>query len=124
MWYSKSWAPLLAFLVLAFAGGYALFHVQSNNSRTLYHTQLAGCKRANGLRAESNARAVYSQRELTVLRDFLSSARSARQAAYKANHQPADKKAALAYGTQIDSLKGISFKTVPIVDCNKAVLKP
>lgn len=123
-WYSKSWAPLVAFLILALAGGYALYTVQKSNATTLYHTQLAGCDRGNQIREESNARAVYNQQELDVLREFLDSARQARVAAYSRDHHAADKKASEAYASQIKSLEGISFKQVPVVNCLKVILKP
>lgn len=114
------WGMMLAFLILAGAGMYAVNAQAQNNAQTLYRTQLASCHRANVLRAESNDRVDAHLLERNVLSEFLSSAAAARKAA----GTPLDSKAAADYLDLKDSLKRVQYQRVPTIDCEKTIEKP
>lgn len=119
-WYSKSWAPLAAFLVLAVVGGYALFASNEHSSGTLYKTQLQACVRGNELRAENNRRIGAHNAERAVLRNFLATAREARREA----GTPSDLRAANEYSRLLRKLDRVRFHPIPNVDCHTVVSQP
>lgn len=119
-WYSKSWAPLAAFLIIAVVGGWALYSSTQGTTDTIYKGQLAACDRGNVLRAESNRRVEANNTEVDVLRTFLLTAREARRAAGK----PLDLVAASEYTILIRRLETVKFKPVDIVNCIKTIPKP
>lgn len=114
------WGTALSFLLLAGAGMYAVSAQASSNAQTLYRTQLAGCERANKVRAESNDRINAHVLERNVLGEFLESAAQARRAAgTETDIKAANKYLALKY-----SLRRVHFTAQPLIDCQKTVEKP
>ena len=115
---------LVSFIILALVGGWAIKSSADNGTRKLYESQIAACERGNLLRKETNDR-VHDQLESTqVLQSFLDSAATAREAAFQANGQPEDKKAAEAYLRLSGRLESVQFDTVPIINCKEAIKKP
>lgn len=117
--YANTWAPLIAFLLIAIVGGYSLHEQQIQTARKLHNSQLIQCGVTNTLLSESNKRAPLEQRTVDTLRSFLETARTAREAAYRAHHFHADKQAADGYAAQLRRLIGVSFAVIPPVDCQK-----
>lgn len=114
------WGTAFAFLLLAGAGMYTVSAQATSNANTLYRTQLAGCERANKVRAESNDRINAHLLERNVLGEFLESAAQARRAAgTETDLQAADKYIALK-----TSLKRVQFTAQPLIDCGKTIEKP
>lgn len=111
---------LLAFVILAGAGMYAVNSQANSNAQTLYETQLAGCERSNSIRVESNERIAAHTIDRNVLSSFLESAAEARNAA----GTPTDKRAADKYLDLRDSLKRVQFQAQPLIECSKTIEKP
>lgn len=123
-WYSRPYAPLVAFLIIAVVGGYALFSVAQGGKDTLYHSQIQACERGNQLRAENNRRVSAHITDTQTLQDFLIAAREARRATYDKTHEASDRDAVDEYTRLIIKLDGVKFLPVPIVDCAHTITKP
>lgn len=118
-------APLFAFGVLALGGGWALHNASDSAADQLYQGQLAACDRGNVLRAESNRRVESMTVVKDSLKDFLTSARTARLTAYEAEQNKFDKLAADDYTRLIQKIEDqVKFEFVPLVDCAQVVEKP
>lgn len=109
-------APLAAFLVLAFFGGWAIKSSSDNTAEALHRNQLAGCERGNAVRAESNRRIGQHIAEVKVVRQFLVSARNARLA----SGTRMDIKTAHQYAHLITNLDRIHFEVTPLINCKEA----
>jgi hypothetical protein len=121
----RTFLPLLAFLILAIAGGIAIQATQRHSADRLYQNNLASCERGNELRIESNKRVPAHRTEATVVLDFLHSAEQARRANYHETHQASDKQAAQQYHALSRRLKAhVHFQDVPVIDCQAVIQKP
>lgn len=118
--FMAKWGMLLAFLLLAGVGMYAVYAQANANSETLYRTQIASCKQANLARTESNHRIQSHVLDRDVLAKFLTSAATAREA----SGSPTDLKAAAEYRELRDSLSAVQFKEQPLIDCQRTIPKP
>ena len=116
----SKWGMLIAFMILAGAGIYAVNAQAEANAMTLYRTQLVGCEQANAVRTESNQRIAAHVLDRDVLAKFLSSAAKAREAA----GSETDLTAAAEYRTLRDSLRQVHFDTQTLIDCSKTIEKP
>lgn len=118
-------APAVAFAVLALAGGIGLKAAANQTTERLYETQLAGCHRNNVIRVESNRRIASHEAETDVLRNFLSAAKSARIASNERSPNAGDEQAIDQYTHLIAVLDAkVEFRSVPLIDCKKAIKKP
>lgn len=115
-------APLIAFSVLAFAGGWGLHANAKNSTNLLAKAQLVACEKANELRAESNQRI----RSHLVLReaaeDSLKSQAIARRAAYRKTGQEADRVAAQRAQRLLARIESqVKYNETPPVNCRDIV---
>lgn len=112
--------PLVAFLILALIGGWAIRSSSQESARTLYKSQIEACERGNILRAESNRRVASHVLDAEVLGQFLTAAREAR----RAGNTPTDKTAAEDYTNLLERLQRVRFEPVKIVNCAEAIPEP
>lgn len=118
-------ASLLAFFVVALAGGWAIHASSEQSSDTLYRNSLASCERGNSLREESNLRVPAHRTEATVVLQFLRSARTARLASYAETHSTNDKIAAREYGRLANRLvASVHFDPLPLIHCKDVIEAP
>lgn len=119
------WAPFIAFLVLAVGGILALNAENRSQATTLYHSQLAACSRGNDLRRLLNFQFSSNQVQIKVLKNFLQAAREARLSSFKETGSRSDQIAAKQYLISLDALaSGPVAKSLPLISCHKAILKP
>lgn len=115
---------MLAFLILAIVGGYAIEQSAKNSAkadaRQLYEAQIQACEKRNDIRNESNKRIRDHTIERDVLEEFLADARDAR----RASGSPTDKKAASRYANLKKELEGVRFSVLPFEDCAATIQKP
>jgi hypothetical protein len=109
-------------LVAALAA-FALYQTQHTTAVRLRESQIAQCQFTNKILAELNQRAPLEQTVVEVVRDFLDSAKSAREAAYARDHFKADQKAALKYAAGLRKLVGVRFTVIPPLDCERITPK-
>jgi hypothetical protein len=118
-------APLIAFLILAVCGGFAIRSSAHNGLEALYRSQIQACERGNSVRAENNHRILVHQADTKVLKEFLAAAETARKAAYERNGAVEDRDAARNYASLITYLnEKVHFNQTPLVNCKKAIPKP
>lgn len=123
-WHNRH-APAVAFAVLALAGGIGLKAAANQTTDELYNTQIAGCHRNNALRIESNRRIESGEATADVLRNFLAAAKSARIASNERSPNAGDEQAVAEYTHLITVLDAkVKFRSVPLIDCKKAIKKP
>lgn len=111
-------APLIAFIVLALAGGWALKATTDANDANIKEAQVAACERGNVLREETNDRVQDNQLQVEVLTKFLEAARTARLDAFAKSHNKFDLSAANNYTQLIANLKNVVYEKVPLADCD------
>lgn len=116
----RKYGIALAFLILAFVGGYAVQHSADSQASKLYRSQLASCKRGNVIRSESNNRIKSHEIDRDVLAGFLADAERARKHSGTKN----DRRAARQYAKLRQDLKRAKFFYVAPIDCTTTVIKP
>lgn len=118
-------APLIAFVVLALAGGFGIKASADSSADSLYQTQLDSCHRGNTLREESNRRVRAHEIDRDALLDFLKTAETARLSAYDRDGNKSDLAAAEDYRQLHNRVQTqVVFQPVSIVDCEKVIDKP
>lgn len=121
----RTYGALLAFVVLAGAGGVALDRTQTNNVNTLHGSLLKGCVRGNVLRVELNKRLAANNAEKDAVVTFLTDAERAREASYKLSRQPSDLRASQEYRELANDITSkVVYVRFPTVNCAKAYPKP
>lgn len=123
--FRQEWGPLVAFVVLAIAGGIALQRSMTHAQDTLYTTQIQICHRQNDLRRESNKRIPAHRADTDALRNFLVAAKRARISDYHAKGLKSDLQAAQTYQRTINTLDAkVHFQRVPIIPCQRVIGRP
>jgi len=115
---------LVSFILLAGASLYAVDLSAKAAQETLYESQLEACKELNILREASNARDTVRARDTAVLRDFLESAATAREAAFRRTGAELDRTAARAFRKGSKGLSAADYRTVPPINCEEVIAKP
>lgn len=108
-WLKRNWVGL-AVIVAVIASPVIAHNVAEQSANE-------ACHAANEVREESNARVDEIQELKGVVNSFLDAAKTARESSYATGGDPADKKAAEAYGRQLEKLAGVTFKKVAASDC-------
>lgn len=122
---SQANRQLVAFLILALVGGWAIKGSADSSADKLYRSQIEACERGNTLRAESNRRVTSHEVDRNALVAFLNAAESARVSAYERDGNEADKVAAEDYADLAELVRNqVVFEPVSIVDCTEVIEKP
>ncbi len=109
-----------AFLLLAIVGGYAIERQARSDAHKLWRSQILVCGRSNTLRVENNHRVSAHHIEIKVLQAFLQSATEARTV----SGTPKDLETADTYKKLSKTLESVTFRMLPLIDCERAYPKP
>ena len=112
--------PILAFVILALAGGWAIASSDRSGADKLYDSQVLACNKGNKVIGELNERVDSNITVQQSLEQFLSSAREARLS----SGSRTDLAAAEAYGRLIVKVSKVQYHKVPLVDCQHDIKKP
>ena len=122
---SREYGALLAFVILAIFGGIAIDRSASNQTKTIYQSQLRSCQRGNTFRQDLNQRLSNIEVERGAFLQLLLAASAARQATYEVSHLPSDLAAAVEYRRLAKEVTDhVIFVKFPLVNCAKAYPKP
>jgi hypothetical protein len=123
--FRNRWLPLIGYLAVIIAVSYAVSHVAQRSTRSLARATLEQCQRENARDENLNNLARALRIERTALVEFGSTARTARAAAYKLNHQPSDLLATRRYAQVVSTLSHkVQFSISPPVDCKRVIPRP
>lgn len=115
-------APLVAFTVLAFAGGYGLKLNADKSTAKLAKAQLVACEKANEIRLESNQRVRSHMVLREAAEDALKFQATARLASYKKTNQRADLVAARRAKVLLDRIEtDVKYNETPVLSCKDIV---
>jgi hypothetical protein len=119
-------SQLLAFVLIACAAIFALYHTETTASHTLYINSLQSCQRGDVIRASLNRQADDQRSSNDVQIRFLDSAGRARSLAFKLDHHEYDRNAAVSFFSlaKQDEINNAKLPYYPNIDCLKIIAKP